>query len=178
MARQERGSSKAYERAVLLNITDPGRNAPHGTGENANHNALMIELCDSVTKRFFFVCACLAAPGRKPRLSEVPSTAPSAILAFLVAQAVVKSGLGQRIALFMVGLFGRSSLGLAYSIVLTDAAIAPAFPSNTARGGVLYPIVLSVAKGSGSDPDDPEGRRLGGYLMFCAMASLAVSSAL
>jgi divalent anion:Na+ symporter, DASS family len=100
------------------------------------------------------------------------------VIAFLVAQAVVKSGLGQRISLFMVSLFGRSSLGLAYSIILTDAAIAPAFPSNTARGGVLYPIVLSVAQGSGSRPDDPKGRRLGGYLMFCGMASLAVSSAL
>ena len=100
------------------------------------------------------------------------------VIAFLVAQAVVKSGLGARISLFMVSRFGRSSLGLAYSIVLTDALIAPAFPSNTARGGVLFPIVLSVAQGSGSRPDDPEGRRLGGYLMFCAMASLAVSSAL
>jgi DASS family divalent anion:Na+ symporter len=100
------------------------------------------------------------------------------VIAFLVAQAVVKSGLGRRISLFMVSRFGRSSIGLAYSIVLTDALIAPAFPSNTARGGVLFPIVLSVAQGSGSLPDDPEGRRLGGYLMFCAMASLAVSSAL
>jgi len=100
------------------------------------------------------------------------------VIAFLVAQAVVKCGLGQRISLFMVSLFGRSSLGLAYSLVLTDAAIAPAFPSNTARGGVLFPIVLSVAKGSGSNPDDPKGRRLGGYLMFCTMAGLAVSSAL
>jgi DASS family divalent anion:Na+ symporter len=100
------------------------------------------------------------------------------VIAFLVAQSVVKSGLGKRISLFMVSRFGRSSTGLAYSIVLTDALIAPAFPSNTARGGVLFPIVLSVAQGSGSRPDDPEGRRLGGYLMFCAMASLAVSSAL
>ncbi len=100
------------------------------------------------------------------------------VIAFLVAQAVVKSGLGRRISLFMVSRFGRSSLGLAYSIVITDALIAPAFPSNTARGGVLFPIVLSVAQGSDSRPDDPEGRRLGGYLMFCAMASLAVSSAL
>ena len=100
------------------------------------------------------------------------------VIAFIVAQAVVKSGLGRRISLFMVSWFGGSPLGLAYSIVLTDAAIAPAFPSNTARGGVLFPIVLSVAKGSGSNPDDPEGRRLGAYLMFCAMASLAVSSAL
>ena len=66
------------------------------------------------------------------------------VVAFIVAQAVVKSGLGRRISLFMVSRFGGSSLGLAYSIVLTDAAIAPAFPSNTARGGVLFPIVLSV----------------------------------
>ncbi len=100
------------------------------------------------------------------------------VIAFIVAQAVVKSGLGQRISLFMVSLFGGSSIGLAYSIVLTDAVIAPAFPSNTARGGVLFPIVLSVAKGAGSNPDGTEGRRLGGYLMFCGMASLALSSAL
>lgn len=100
------------------------------------------------------------------------------VIAFIVAQAVVKSGLGRRISLLMVSRFGSSPRGLAYSLVLTDAAIAPAFPSNTARGGVLYPIVLSIAKGAGSEPDSPEGRRLGGYLMFCTMASLAVSSAL
>ncbi len=100
------------------------------------------------------------------------------VIAFIVAQAVVKTGLGRRISLFMVSRFGGSSLGLAYSIVLTDAAIAPAFPSNTARGGVLFPIVLSVAKGAGSNPEHPEGRRLGAYLMFCGMAGLALSSAL
>lgn len=100
------------------------------------------------------------------------------VIAFIVAQAVVKSGLGRRISLMMVSRFGGSPLGLAYSLVLTDAAIAPAFPSNTARGGVLFPIVLSIAKGAGSEPDSPDGRRLGGYLMFCAMASLSVSSAL
>jgi divalent anion:Na+ symporter, DASS family len=100
------------------------------------------------------------------------------VIAFLVAQAVVKSRLGHRISLLMVSRFGHSSLGLAYSVVLTDAVIAPAFPSNTARGGVLFPVVLSVAQGAGSRPDDPQGRRLGGYLMFCAIASLAISSAL
>ncbi|MBL0142330.1 MAG: DASS family sodium-coupled anion symporter [Betaproteobacteria bacterium] len=100
------------------------------------------------------------------------------VVAFIVAQAVVKSGLGRRISLFMVSRFGGSSLGLAYSIVMTDAFIAPAFPSNTARAGVLFPIVLSVAQGAGSVPGDENKRRLGGYLMFCCMASLAVSSAL
>ena len=100
------------------------------------------------------------------------------VIAFLVAQAVVKSGLGRRISLFMVSRFGGSPLGLAYSIVLTDACIAPAFPSNTARAGVLFPVVLAVTKGAGSRPDDDASRRLGGYLMYCGMASLAVSSAL
>jgi len=78
----------------------------------------------------------------------------------------------------VVSAFGRSTLGLGYSIFLTDALIAPAFPSNTSRGGVLYPIILSLAQNAGSRPEDEEGRRLGGYLMFCGMASLSVSSAL
>ena len=100
------------------------------------------------------------------------------VVAFLVASSVVKSGLGRRISYLVVGAFGRSTLGLAYSIFLTDAAIAPAFPSNTARSGVLFPIVLSLAQGAGSTPEDDKSRRLGGYLMFCGMASLSVSSAL
>jgi len=100
------------------------------------------------------------------------------VTAFLVAQAVVKSGLGSRISLFVVQWCGKSTLGLAYSIFITDALIAPGFPSNTSRGGVLYPIILSLAQGSGSEPGDASKRRLGGYLMFCGMASLSVSSAL
>ena len=100
------------------------------------------------------------------------------VVAFLVAFGVVKSGLGTRLSLMVVSVFGRSTLGLGYSIFLTDAVIAPAFPSNTARGGVLFPIVLSLAQNAGSKPEDPGTRRLGGYLMFCGMASLAVSSAL
>ena len=100
------------------------------------------------------------------------------VVAFLVANAVVKSGLGRRISLLVVSIFGRSTLGLGYSIFVTDAMIAPAFPSNTARGGVLYPIILSLSQNSGSVPDDEKNRRMGGYLMFCGMASLSVSSAL
>ena len=100
------------------------------------------------------------------------------VVAFLVANAVVKSGLGKRVSLLVVSIFGRSTLGLGYSIFLTDAMIAPAFPSNTARGGVLYPIILSLAQNSGSLPDGEKNRRMGGYLMFCGMASLSVSSAL
>src|ERR1044071_5502284 len=98
------------------------------------------------------------------------------IVAFLVAHSVVKSGLGRRISLLVVSVFGRSTIGLGYSIFFTDALIAPAFPSNTSRGGVLYPIILSLAQSAGSTPEN--NRCMGGYLMFCGMASLSVSSAL
>ena len=100
------------------------------------------------------------------------------VVAFLVARGVVKSGLGRRLSYVVVALFGRSTLGLAYSIFLTDALIAPAFPSNTARGGVLFPIVLSLAHSGGSTTEDGTERRMGAFLMFCGMASLSVSSAL
>ncbi len=100
------------------------------------------------------------------------------VVAFLVAQAVVQCGLGRRISLQVVKRFGKSTLGLGYSIFITDAFIAPGFPSNTARGGVLYPIILALAQGSGSRPADESRRRLGGFLMFCGIASLSVSSAL
>ncbi len=100
------------------------------------------------------------------------------VTAFLVAKSVVKCGLGRRIALRAVTVFGRSTLGLSYAVFATDALIAPAFPSNTARSGVLYPVVLSLAGSAGSSPDDPARRRTGGFLMFSGMASLAVSSAL
>ena len=50
------------------------------------------------------------------------------VLAFLVARAVVKCGLGTRLGYVVVSIFGRSTLGLAYSIFLVDGLIAPAFP--------------------------------------------------
>jgi DASS family divalent anion:Na+ symporter len=100
------------------------------------------------------------------------------VVAFLVARAVGKCGLGQRLGLHAMALFGGSTLGLAYSIFAVDALIAPAFPSNTARSGVLFPLVLSVAQAAGASPEREDRRRLGRFLMFAGMASLALSSAL
>jgi DASS family divalent anion:Na+ symporter len=100
------------------------------------------------------------------------------VVAFLVAGAVVKCGLAARGGHWMVSRFGRSTLGLSYSIFLLDAVIAPAFPSSTARSGVLYPLAVSLADAAGAKADRSERRRLGAFLMFSGMASLSVSSAL
>jgi divalent anion:Na+ symporter, DASS family len=100
------------------------------------------------------------------------------VVAFLVARAVVKCGLGQRLGHLVVSVFGRSTLGLSYSVFLVDGVIAPAFPSNTARAGVLYPLVFSLAEAAGVRPGDASRRRLGSFLMFSGIASLSLSSAL
>jgi DASS family divalent anion:Na+ symporter len=100
------------------------------------------------------------------------------VVAFLVGRGVVNSGLGARIGFLLVRTFGKSSLGLAYSMVATDAVIAPAFPSNTARSGVLFPIVYSLAESNGSHPWEQSRMRLGAFLMMTSMAGLGLSSAL
>ena len=100
------------------------------------------------------------------------------VVAFLVGRGVVNSGLGARIGYLLVRAFGKSSLGLAYSMIATDAVIAPAFPSNTARSGVLFPIVYSLAESNGSHPWSDTRHRLGAYLMMNSMAGLGLSSAL
>ena len=100
------------------------------------------------------------------------------VLAFLVARAVVKCGLGARAGYYVVSLFGRSTLGLSYSIFLVDGLIAPAFPSNTARSGVIYPLAFSLAEAAGATAEDAGSRRIGSFLMFSGIASLSLSSAL
>ena len=100
------------------------------------------------------------------------------VIAFLVARAVVQCGLGQRIGHAVVSVFGRSTLGLVYSVFVVDSVIAPAFPSNTARSGVIYPLAFSLAQAAGARPGEPGRRRLGALLMFSGIASLSLSSAL
>ena len=100
------------------------------------------------------------------------------VTSFLIARGVVKSGLGKRIAFMIIKRFGKSSLGLAYSIIAADMLIAPAFPSNTARSGVLFPIVNSLASDSGSNVEDGTRKKLGSFLMMSSMAGITISSAM
>ena len=100
------------------------------------------------------------------------------VVAFLVANGVIKSGLGNRMAYMLVSKFGKSTLRLGYCMVLTDVLIAPAFPSNTARSGVLYPITLALARGSGSKVEDGTQKKMGSYLMMNCIAGISLSSTL
>lgn len=100
------------------------------------------------------------------------------VAAFLVSHAVHKSGLGKRLSLHIIRQFGHSTLGLGYSVIATDILLAPAFPSNTARSGVLYPIVYGLAHDCDSKVGDHTHKKAGAYLMMTSMAGLTISSGL
>ena len=86
--------------------------------------------------------------------------------AYILSLAFVKSGLGRRIAYFMLSRFGGSSLGIAYSLGVADLVMASAMPSVTARvGGIIMPVARSISQAMGSTPGDT-GRRIGDYLMM------------
>ncbi|KAK4748748.1 hypothetical protein SAY87_015334 [Trapa incisa] len=75
--------------------------------------------------------------------------------------------------------FGKSTLGLSYGLTLSEALIAPAMPSTTARaGGVFVPIIKSLSLSSGSRPGDSSPRKLGSYLVQSQFQSSGNSSAL
>jgi divalent anion:Na+ symporter, DASS family len=100
------------------------------------------------------------------------------VVAFFISRGVIKTGLGARLALFFVSRLGRSPLGLAYGLAATDLVLAPATPSNTARaGGIIQPIVRSIASSYGSEPG-PTSRRIGSYLTSTAFHVNAVTSAM
>jgi len=101
------------------------------------------------------------------------------LLAFLLARGFIKTGLGSRIAYYFVLHMGKSTLGLAYGLVATEAILAPFTPSNTARGaGIVYPIVTALAGEYKSTPQDKSERKIGSYLMKLAYQTNVVTSAM
>ncbi len=100
------------------------------------------------------------------------------VTAFLIARGFIKTGLGRRIAFIFIKLFGRSSLGLSYSLVISEFILSPAMPSNTARnGGIFYPIVRSLCSAYGSEPDDSP-QKIGSFLILTQFHADIVISAL
>ena len=100
------------------------------------------------------------------------------LIAFHFAYGYAKTGLGRRVALILVKHLGKTSLGLGYAIILSDALLAPFMPSNTARsGGTIYPIFANIPPLFDSGPDK-EPRKLGSYLAWVAFAGTCITSSM
>jgi DASS family divalent anion:Na+ symporter len=101
------------------------------------------------------------------------------VAAFFISRGFIKTGLGARIAYLFMSVLGKKSLGLSYGLVATDLIMAPAIPSNTARaGGVVFPILQSIAKAYDSDPEDGTAGRIGRFLTLVAFQGTIITSAM
>ncbi len=100
------------------------------------------------------------------------------LAAYLIARALIKTGLARRIALGFVRAFGKSSLGVAYSLAFSDMVLAAAIPSNGARsGGVILPIMRSIAELYESHPGETAAL-LGTFLTTSVYQSICVTTAM
>jgi di/tricarboxylate transporter len=72
-------------------------------------------------------------------------------IAYWLAGGFIKSGLGNRVAYAIVSIFGKTSLGLTYSLVFAEALLSPAIPSVAARaGGIFFPLAKASLHGLAS----------------------------
>jgi DASS family divalent anion:Na+ symporter len=87
------------------------------------------------------------------------------VVAVLISRGLKKTGLGNRLGLFFISMLGRRTLGIGYGLVLCELLLAPFTPSNTARGGgIIHPIMKSIANTFDSDPEKGTQQRIGTYL--------------
>lgn len=100
------------------------------------------------------------------------------VSAFLFSRAFTKTGLGRRIAYMLINKLGDRTLKLGYILIFSEFAIAPATPSNTARGGgIMFPIARSLATAFNSEPG-VSSQRMGAYLMQIGYQGNIITSAM
>jgi divalent anion:Na+ symporter, DASS family len=101
------------------------------------------------------------------------------VFAFFISHGFIKTGLGSRIAYYVLSKIGHSTLGISYALVIADFVLSPLIPSASARGGgIIFPIAKSICK-SFSDEEHPGiSSRNGGFIMSVCAQSTVITSAL
>ncbi|WP_026349007.1 anion permease [Psychrobacter lutiphocae] len=86
-------------------------------------------------------------------------------IAVMISRGLIKTGLGSRIAYYFISVFGKRTLGIGYALAIAELIIAPITPSNTARGGgIIHPIMRSIALSFNSTPQQGTQNNMGRYL--------------
>jgi DASS family divalent anion:Na+ symporter len=100
------------------------------------------------------------------------------LVAMLIAKMMLDCGLARRIALLFVRAVGKTSLGIAYALQMTDVTLASGVPSITARSaGMVLPVGRSIAELFDSLPDHTRSR-LGAFLVAAMYQGSAVACAM
>lgn len=100
------------------------------------------------------------------------------LVAMLIAKMMLDCGLARRIALIFVRAVGKTSLGVAYALQMTDVTLASGVPSITARSaGMVLPVARGIAELFESKPDASR-RRLGAFLIAAMYQGSVVACAM
>ena len=100
-------------------------------------------------------------------------------ISIMISRGILKTGLGSRIGYYFISLFGKKTLGIGYSLAISELILAPVTPSNTARGGgIIHPIMKSIAGSFDSDPEKGTQSRIGKYLALVNYHSNPITSAM
>jgi divalent anion:Na+ symporter, DASS family len=99
------------------------------------------------------------------------------VVAILISRGLKKTGLGKRIGLVFISLLGRKTIGIGYGLAICELVLAPFTPSNTARGGgIVHPIMKSIAGAFDSDPAKGTERKMGTYLALVNMHANTITA--
>ncbi|WP_165088324.1 DASS family sodium-coupled anion symporter [Neisseria yangbaofengii] len=100
-------------------------------------------------------------------------------VAIMISRGILKTGLGARIGYLFIAVWGKKTLGIGYSLALSELLLAPVTPSNTARGGgIIHPVMKAIASSYDSDPEKGTQNRMGKYLALVNYHSNPITSAM
>ena len=101
------------------------------------------------------------------------------VAAVLISRGLKKTGLGRRLGLYFVSLLGKRTVGIGYGLAVCELVLAPFTPSNTARGGgIMHPIMRSIAAAFDSDPEKKTEGKVGTYLALVNYHANPITSAM
>jgi divalent anion:Na+ symporter, DASS family len=100
-------------------------------------------------------------------------------ISIMISRGLLKTGLGARIGYYFIALFGRKTIGIGYALSISELILAPVTPSNTARGGgIMHPIMKSIAGSFGSTPEKGTSAKIGRYLALVNYQTNPITSAM
>ena len=100
-------------------------------------------------------------------------------VSIMISRGIIKTGLGARIGYLFIAVWGKKTIGIAYSLALSELILAPITPSNTARGGgIIHPIMRAIAGSYDSDPEKGTQGRIGRYLALTNYHANPITSAM
>ena len=101
------------------------------------------------------------------------------VAAIFISRGLKKTGLGNRIGLMFISRLGKRTVGIGYGLAICELVLAPFTPSNTARGGgIVHPIMKSIANAFDSDPAKGTQGKVGTYLALVNYHANPITSAM